>query len=174
MVKNKLLELIKDREKSYVQNTERVIEMILPSLKEGLEKAFYNSENVDLYILDVGIVPQNFRFLRIDGKIITVDIGDKIDVGEGQVEVDIENIWDFARQFSLIIPALLLDEKNSDQIADYLIKVKDNNDKIPESVMKEHKIDREYENVREFEKVDKKLDKTQLIALKYFKSSSIH
>lgn len=174
MVKNDLLELIKEREKTYVKITEQAINMFIQPLKEAMEKAFFDSNSIELYILDVGIVPQNFRFLRVDGKLITVNVGDKLDIDGENVEVDLENLWDFAKQFSIIIPAALLDDAETDQIVDYLIKVKNNNDKIPESIMKENKVTPSDNEIKEFQKINKELDDSQLMELKYLKSSSIH
>lgn len=173
MIKNRLLEIIKDREKSYVEKTEKAIEIFLPNLKKGMEIAFFDSKEIELYVLDVSILPQNFRFLRIEGKFITTSIGDKIKIDDELVEVDIENLWDFARPFSVIVPASLLDEGEPEDLSDYLLKVRENNDRIPVKILKENPSSVSTAK-KEFEKVDKELDEAQLFALKYFKSPSIH
>jgi len=175
MIKSEILEIIKNRERAYVESTERAIELFLPTLKAGLEKALFQSKNIEMYILDVSIVPQNFRFLRIDGKIITVNVGEKMKLEDEVIEVDLENIWDFAKPLSVIIPASLLDEGDENAIADYFIKVRENDDKIPNSIMSDSNAPEVKDtNVTEFEKSDKNLDEVQLMALKYFKSPSIH
>lgn len=176
MVKNQILEIIKEREKTYVKLTEDAIKLFIDPLKDAMQEAFYDSRNVELYILDVGIVPQNFRFLRIEGKIITVNIGDVIEVEGESIEIDLENIWDFATPFSMIVPAALLDDADSSKLSEYLIKVKENNNKIPESLMKKHSPSSSNDTKRskEFEKVDKDLDETQRMELKYLKNLSVH
>lgn len=168
-----MLEIIKEREKTYVEKTEKAIEIFLPNLKRGMELALFESENIELYVLDVSILPQNFRFLRVEGKFITASIGEKIKVDDELVEVDIENLWDFAKPFSVIIPASLLDEGEAEDVAEYLTKVRENDDKIPVKILKENTSDISTVK-KEFEKVDKELDEAQVFALKYFKSPSIH
>lgn len=173
MRKSRLLEIMRDREKVYVEKTEQAIEMFLPTLKKGMELAFFDSQEIELYVLDIFIVPTNFRFMRIEGKFITVSLGDKIKIDDNLVEVDMENLWDFAKPFSVMIPASLLESGEAGDIAEYLIKVRENNDKIPAEILKENT-----SNVntvkKEFKKIDKELDEAQLFALKYFKSPSIH
>lgn len=173
MNKNRILEIIKNREKSYVEKTEEAINLFLPNLKRGMEIAFFESKQIELYILDVSILPQNFRFLRVEGKLITNFIGDKIEVEGETIEIDIENLWDFARPFSIVLPASLLDEGEAEDVSKYLIQVRENNDKIPVSILKENHDDISTVK-KEFKKVNKELDEAQLFALKYFKSPSVH
>lgn len=173
MIKNKLLEIIKKREKTYIQHTEEAINMFLPALKTAFEHAFYDGKTVEMYVLDVSIIPQNFHFLKIEGQLITVNVGDKIETDSGEIEVDVENIFDFARNFSVIAPASMLEDNDHEQIKDYLLEVRDNNDKIPESILKNHKV-KTSTSGREFEKVEKELDEVQRMALRYFKSPNIH
>lgn len=175
MVKNRILELIKKREKYYADTTEEAIKLFIHPLKDALEQALYIGHDIELHVLDISIVPQNFTFLRIEGKVLTVSVGDTVTVEDDTVTVDIENLWDFANPFVLIIPASFLDEAESSQIVGYLNKVKENAGKVPmEYLNNTQHSQTESRVLKEFITLDKKLDEVQLMALKLLKTNSIH
>lgn len=175
MTPNKLIELIRQREQNYVELTEKAIKMFISPLKRALESSFFDDKEIELYILDVSPTPQNINFLRIEGKFITHSVGDTLQISENEVvEVDIENIWDFSRPLVIIIPSELLSNGDYEEISSYLLKVKENGGKIPMSMMKNNKSPELNTKVTTFEKINKELDETQSIGLKYIKNSSIH
>lgn len=174
---NRVLELLKTREKTYMALTEQALKAFIHELKTALEKEFYQGKTVELFLTDINIVPQNFRFARIEGKVNTNDIGQTITTATGEeVEITLENFWDFSSNLVLIIPFSLLDEADPDMLANYIKQLKENSLKMPEGVLKENSISTPEEQIVEnsFTKVDKTLDDVQLMALKLLKSISIH
>lgn len=173
MTKNRVMELLKSREKNYIKTTEDAMRLFIMELKEALEEEFYGGKTVELFLTDLNIIPQNFRFVKIEGKLNTLSIGDKIDTGDGEIELTLENFWDFSKNFSLIIPISLLDEAEVEPIQEYLREVKNNADKIPQQILDNNKVTSD-NAIKEFKKVEKELDEVQLMALKLFKSASVH
>jgi len=177
MSENKLLNILKSRERNFTKLTEQALRIFIVELRDAVSKELYNNEPIELFLFDVSILPQNFRFARVEGKINTYDIGDKIETENGDIEITLENFWDFSKTFSIIAPMSLLDEPDVDMLCEYLRQVKDNSDKIPESILQEYNIsDTNGTNseIGEFAKIDKELDELQLMALKLTKNVSVH
>ena len=176
MEKNKIIELILIREKHYLKITEKLFQLFSKELKQGMEEALYDGKNLELYVNDIGLVPQNFRFARIEGKIAKHDIGEKIHIDDTKfIEITLDNFWDFADTFTIIIPVALLDEPEVSKIAKYLKLVKENDGQIPENLLNANNIKKSKAmGEREFVQVAKELDEAQLLALKLLKSNSVH
>lgn len=172
-MKNRVLETIKNREKNYTQLTEQAIGYFINDLKAAMENSLFKDSNIELFINDVAILPQNFRFCRIEGRVALYSIGDKISVNsEDSVEIGLENFWDFAEIFTVVIPFSLLDEPDVDKLVEYFNKVKENGDKIPDETIK--KLKKEEETNKDFLKVNKDLDDIQKLSMKIMKNSSVH
>lgn len=171
-MKNKILEAIKDRESYYVKSTEKVISSFILEVKEALEHSLFKGSTVELFINDVSILPQNFRFCRLEGRVATYTIGDKITTKDGgSVDIGLENFWDFAEFFTLVIPFSLLDEPEVEKLTEYFLAVKKNDGKMLD--MSDNKSQRNAET-KEFVGMDKELDHVQKFILKTLKNSSVH
>lgn len=171
-MKNKILEIIKNRDKSYISETEKALEIFLLDLKKSMQRVLFDSKPIELFITDIGILPQNFRFCKLEGKIAKKEIGDKLmESVDSDAEVNLDNFWDVAEPFTLIIPFSLLDEPVVDTLDEYFTKVKENEGKIPESTL-DNKNDNE--ETKEFFNAKKELDSTQKLDIKYIKNSSVH
>jgi hypothetical protein len=173
MDKNKVIELILKREKHYIQVTEQIFTIFNRELKQGIENALFDGQAIELYVNDIGIVPQNFRFVRVEGKLAKYDIGESLEIDETKsVDITLENFWDFADAFTIIIPVSLLDKPETEKIEEYLKLVKENEGNIPPSILESNKI--ESNNDKEFVQVERELDDIQKMALKSLKSKSVH
>lgn len=173
-MKNNVLETIKEREKMYATLTEKAIKIFINELRDAMQQALFDGNTTELFINNVGILPQNFRFCRVEGKISPHDLGDKIELETGEiVEIGLENFWDYSELFTVIVPFSLLDEPDVEQLIEYFQKVKENDGEIPMDTKLRH--NKEIENDSDKNIVGElNLDDTQKALLKTLKNTSLH
>ena len=176
---NRVLKLIREREKNYIELTEQAIELFISELKPAIEKHLFNGKVIELYLNNVGILPQNFRFCVIEGKVSTDFIGDIVTLATGEeVEITLDNFSEVAESFTLVVPFSLLDDADEERFAEYFMKAKETDGMVDtakiEKLTSSDGKGGEAPKTSEFTKVDKEFDETQKMAMKYIKNVSIH
>lgn len=119
--------MLKQREKKYIQATNEIVSHFFYPFKEAIEKEIYNEKDTQLVIQNLLPIPSNLDYVNMVLRVTSYKVGDIISVPSEdsdqmprKVEVTEKNFWYYADTIALNIPVSVLESADKKTIIAYL------------------------------------------------------
>ena len=119
-----LKEMLKEREKAYMEATGEMVAHFFLPLKQAVEEHIYNGNETKLVIQNLVPVPINLNYVSLILRAASYKVGDNIsihgDESKKTLEVTGENFWEFADTITMNVPITVLESADEATIYAYL------------------------------------------------------
>lgn len=132
-----LKELLREREKSYLEYTQKILEVFLPQLNESIQTVIYENNPVDILIKGVYPITDNLNYVSIVAKVSEMSIGDTVPIidensnSSKQIKITKDNYWALADTLTLKAPISVLETQDTSVIAEFVSEVYENEMDLP-------------------------------------------
>jgi len=138
-----LKDLLKDREKNYLESTQKILEIFLPQLNESIQEVIYDGEPINILVKGIYPIVDNLQYVSIIVKVSQLDIGDTVDLvdDDGQkkeLKITKDNYWSVADLITLNAPISVLETQDSSVISKFMREEYEENPELNDMVENEN------------------------------------
>lgn len=121
-------EILKIREKNYLDCTQKILEKFIPQLIESVQEVVFDNEEIDFLVKNIYPITENLNYVSIVSSVATFSVGDIVPLqleegGSKPVEVTEENYWNLADSIVINIPITVLESESAATIKEFLREI---------------------------------------------------